>query len=165
MHCRTLLKFESFTNNWGLCPFLPNLDRDDWIFHDCHNHYHSFEAFVYFNLVHPETGEKVAEGHKASFCLEDTECAEGYTTHYLCQPGSEQGISANCGDRYGRYLDCQWIDITGVESGVYLLSQQLNPHKDTSESDFRNNQVTCKVELHIEEGSVTVLECWQSGQS
>ena len=163
--CRTLLKFESFTNNWGLCPFLPNLDRSDWIFHDCHRHYHSFEAFVDFNLVDPATGVKVAEGHKASFCLEDTVCAEGHSPHYMCRPDSDQGISANCGDRYGRYLDCQWIDITGVPSGTYLVSQLLNPHQDSSESDFRNNEVTCEVELVVEDSTVDVIDCWQSGES
>lgn len=160
---RTLLKFESYTHNWGTCPFLPNLRREEWIYHDCHRHYHSFEAFVDFNLVDPTTGEKVAEGHKASFCLEDTTCADGYSPHYRCTPESEQGISANCGDRYGRYLDCQWIDITGLSSGVYLLSQHLNPHRDSPESDFRNNEITCKVGLDIDELTVNVLDCWQSG--
>ena len=106
----------------------------------------------------------MAEGHKASFCLEDTVCAAGYSPQYQCRPDSEQGISANCGDRYGRYLDCQWIDITGVDSGVYWISQSLNPQKDTSESNFRNNIATCEVELVIDETTVTVLDCWLSGQ-
>ena len=163
-YLRTLLKFDSLTHNWGLCPFRPNLNREDWIFHTCHNHYHSFEAFVDFNLLNTTTGEKIAEGHKASFCLEDTTCAEGYTLQYRCLQTNEQGISPNCGDRYGRYLDCQWIDITGVESGVYLIRQTLNPHRDTQESDFLNNEVTCQVEITVESSELTVHDCWQSGQ-
>lgn len=159
------MKFDSVTYNWGLCPFLPNLSPEDWIFHDCHNHYHSFEAFVDFNLVDPDTGEKVAEGHKASFCLEDTTCAEGYSIHYACTDGlGEQGISANCGDRYPRYLDCQWIDITGVESGIYLISQNMNPHRDAEESDYRNNVITCKISINVESSSLFVSDCWQSGK-
>ena len=158
------MKFDSLTHNWGLCPFLPNLNREDWIFHDCHNHYHSFEAFVEFSLVHPKTGEKVAEGHKASFCLEDTVCAEGYSGQYQCTPTSAQGISANCGDHYRRYLDCQWIDITGVQSGVYLVSQSLNPHRDAQESDYRNNMVTCRILLSVQWAMLAVFDCWQSGK-
>ena len=113
--------------------------------------------------MHPDTGEKVAEGHKASFCLEDTTCADGYTRQYQCSGSSGQGISPNCGDRYNRFLDCQWIDITGVESGTYLVSQSLNPHRDTLESDFRNNEVTCQIEIAVTELSLSVTDCWQSG--
>ena len=163
-HNRTLLRFESMTHNWGVCDFLPNLDRADWIYHDCHRHFHSFEAFVDYNLRHPDTGVKVAEGHKASFCLEDTVCAGGNGDRvYRCIFTQAQGISANCGDRYARYLDCQWIDITGVAGGDYLVSQSLNPHRDSEESDFANNDITCRI--HIDGTSLSVSDCWRSGKA
>ena len=74
---RSLLRFDSLTMNWGTTDFLPNQNRDQWQFHRCHNHYHSFEAFIHYDLLHYVTGEKVAEGHKASFCLEDSTCRRG----------------------------------------------------------------------------------------
>ncbi len=58
-----------------------------------------------------------------------------------------QGISPNCGDLYSRYLDCQWIDITDVPTGFYLLQLTVNPDKLVAETDHGNNVLTCAVEL------------------
>ena len=68
--------------NWGTEAFLPHRERHNWQFHTCHNHFHSFEAFIHYDLLSANTGEKVAEGHKASFCLEDSTCAVGGGPRY-----------------------------------------------------------------------------------
>ena len=59
---------------------------------------------------------------QASFCLEDTDCHSipGGRHYYSCAE-HRQGISLRCADVYGRDLDCQWIDITDVPDGVYVL--------------------------------------------
>ena len=74
---RKLLRFSSQTMNFGTASFEPILNRNEWIWHSCHNHFHSFEAFIHYDLINPTTGVKAAEGHKASFCLEDSACAYG----------------------------------------------------------------------------------------
>lgn len=79
-----------------------------------------------------------------------------------CSTG-HQGISANCGDLYGRYLDCQWIDVTDVKPGIYLLRLHVNPDYLVLESDHRNNEVTCGIELTSGFG-ITYYWCRLSGK-
>lgn len=42
------------------------------------------DAFSNYDLLDASTGRKVAEGHKASFCLEDTSCDAGVRRRYAC---------------------------------------------------------------------------------
>lgn len=148
--------------NWGLHDFLPVLAREDWLWHTCHNHYHSMEAFVQYDLLNITTGKGVAEGHKASFCLEDSTCAGGYSSRFRCYLGV-QGISVNCGDLYSAYLDCQWIDITGISGGEYIVRHRVNPERLVIESDYRNNEVACRITLSSDLTSYSVHNCWLSG--
>lgn len=132
-HYRSLLRFDSLTMNYGTTDFTPALDRSRWLWHACHNHFHSYENFITYDVLNT-AGVEVAEGHKASFCLEDSFCAPGGHERYRCSTGV-QGISQNCGDLYARHLDCQWIDITDQGDGTYLLRQTLNADRLTPETD------------------------------
>jgi len=156
---RTLLRFDLLTMNYGLSDFTPVLDRSQWIWHACHYHYHSFEVFTEYDLL-DLNGTKVAEGHKASFCLEDSQC-DGSSRRYRCGR-SKQGISKNCGDLYSRGLDCQWVDITGVPEGTYILQLNVNPTQLVHESDVDNNIIQCT--LSMTKLSYKVEKCSQSGK-
>lgn len=48
------------------------------------------EVFATFDIINGK-GEKVAEGHKASFCLEDNLCKEGVEPRYACANYGDQG--------------------------------------------------------------------------
>lgn len=103
------------------------------------------DEFSLYELLDADTQKQVAEGHKASFCLEDTSCDSGYYRRYACtthtqvskpspvngmyysswtsvnQSVCSQGLSPGCYDTYNADIDCQWIDITDVSPGKYIL--------------------------------------------
>ncbi len=161
---RNLLRFDSLTMNYGTADFVPALDRDNWIWHICHNHYHSYENFITYDILNTDNVE-VAEGHKASFCLEDSRCDYGGYERYSCATGY-QGISKNCGDLYYHGLDCQWIDITDNGDGIYLIRQTVNAERLTPETDYKNNEIECEIRLspvYNNQQSFTISYCYRSG--
>lgn len=42
------------------------------------------DEFSHYDLLDAVTQQSMAEGHKASFCLEDTSCDYGYYRRYAC---------------------------------------------------------------------------------
>lgn len=141
---RVLLRFPQRVKNQGTADFLPNRPRHTWEWHSCHQHYHSMDEFSHYDLLDAATGMKVAEGHKASFCLEDSTCDFGNLKRYACTSHT-QGLSPGCYDTYNADIDCQWIDITDVQPGNYILKVHVNPKYIVLESDFTNNVVRCNI--------------------
>ncbi|XP_078525304.1 protein-lysine 6-oxidase-like isoform X1 [Lissotriton helveticus] len=141
---RVLLRFPQRVKNQGTADFLPVKPRHAWEWHSCHQHYHSMDAFSNYDLLDATTQRKVAEGHKASFCLEDTMCDPGFRRRYACTAHT-QGLGPGCYDTYNANIDCQWIDITDVSPGNYILKVTVNPNFQVPESDFTNNVVRCEL--------------------
>ncbi|KAL9983471.1 hypothetical protein ACROYT_G005651 [Oculina patagonica] len=155
---RSLLRFTAKIENRGWDHFRSNTPMSGWEYHQCHAHYHSMETFASYELLRQGNYVRRAQGHKASFCLEDTECDPGFEKRWNCTRGGDQGLSPGCFDIYSSKIDCQWVDCTGIRQGSFYLRVQLNPGNQVAESDFKNNVAKCTV-YHY--GSFVIAnKCW-----
>ncbi|XP_034109146.1 lysyl oxidase homolog 3B [Drosophila albomicans] len=153
---RRLLKFTAAAINAGNTDFRPFKAKSQWEWHMCHMHYHSMEVFATFDIYDLQ-GQKVAQGHKASFCLEDSSCLPGVPRKYNCANFGDQGISVNCSDVYLYNLDCQWVDITELPRGSYVLKIAINPEFKVAEMSYDNNAAIC--DLFYAENYARVDNC------
>lgn len=79
----------------------------------CHEHYH-FSHYGDFVL----TAGQARRGNKQAFCLQSTNRYANHEQAPLTHPYGScayQGIQAGWGDDYGAGLECQWIDVTGLQ--------------------------------------------------
>ena len=139
---RKLLRFNSVTPNLGPGDvFLGDpVENENFVYSSCHNHFH-FVDYADYRLL-DMGGRIVARGHKQAFCLVDLWQVPGLGGDPRAQfPTCEfQGISAGWADVYHRGLDCQWVDITAVPPGRYILEVEINPARVViKENNYQNN--------------------------
>jgi hypothetical protein len=146
---RRLLRFDTTTPNIGKGDLFlgrPEDVQDIFTYSECHEHYH-MDTYADYQLL-DLSGNVVAPGHKQAFCLMDFEpWAEGvsfWDAEYHC---GNQGISKGFADTYDSYLDCQFVDITDVPAGDYLLRVTLNYEHLLAESDYTNDVTEVQVTI------------------
>jgi hypothetical protein len=148
---RRLLTFDTVVVNWGqldvhigdpAAPVAP-LVPADFVYSPCHDHYH-FVDFIRYRLL--SGASEVAVGYKQAFCLRDN---AAYTPlHARGYECDDQGISAGWSDVYDHRLDGQWIDITDVPAGDYVLEATVNAAGKIPEvHDVRPNTITVSVTI------------------
>jgi Lysyl oxidase len=91
-------------------------------FDACHGHYH-MAGFSEYRLLYSD-GNPAQVGRKQGFCFEDSfnfgdQRSKGFNCGY-------QGITSGWGDWYYKQLPGQWIDVTGVPEGNYILEVGIN---------------------------------------
>jgi hypothetical protein len=122
-----------------------------FVYSSCHDHYH-FEGYANYRLLDMNMNE-VARGHKQAFCLLDW---EPYTQDAAQQPKYDcdwQGIQKGWADTYEGIgqgaLPCQWVDVTDVPPGDYLLEITLNIDHTLGEKDYSNNMELVPITLPL----------------
>jgi hypothetical protein len=150
---RRLLHFEAESRNYGSADlvFGDPAQNPMFVWDPCHNHYH-FGQFMLYRLLNSE-GATVLEGRKIGFCLEDTvkwDPAAG-VQRYNC---AYQGIQRGWADRYTYNVPCQFLDITGVAPGTYLLDITVDPFNIIPEDNDYNNETQVTVEIPPEACSI-----------
>lgn len=59
------------------------------------------------------------------------------------------GISVGYTDLYPKFLEFQWIDVTGLQRGEYWLETEIDPGNNILEEDDTNNVTRIKVTLNL----------------
>ena len=162
---RQVLRFTYTTPNLGDGDLIVGRPEDhlEWFeWGECHGHYHfreyadyrlwtpaQFDEYKAFREANPDmrAAEVLAAnphlqpvvGEKRGFCVIDI-------WPYLEKPGPPkyllcdlQGISLGWADEYGDFLDSQFIDVTGVAPGNYVLEAEVNAERVFVETNYRNN--------------------------
>jgi hypothetical protein len=165
---RTTLRFTTSISNYGNEDFfigqtggVENLNPN-FYWDDCHGHAH-FEGYANYQIYTYPNLEPLGIGHKNGWCVMDlggaisSEAPEGanYPSCVFTYGCSTMGISAGCSDTYGSGISCQWVDITDLYDGEYVLAVSTNMETDNYipqyEIDFSNNIVYVLFEFEDEE--------------
>lgn len=119
----------------------PNRNPKFFTWSGCHGHYH-MKGLATYRILSLQ-GRQITKSYKQGFCLrDDRPVYPGGPAKYTCD---FQGITSKWQDVYDKSLDCQWVDITGVPPGAYLLEITVNPSKVFAESNHRNNRLILKI--------------------
>jgi Lysyl oxidase len=139
--------------------------------HAIHQHYH-FNGFAQSKLwaTNVRGGRKgkapAATGNKVSFCIATTSIHPDYWGQQAFGPSAypapdclapdstsggldhfKQGMSVGWSDEYNWFLPGQYVEVTGVPNGDYILDTTVDPTNHLVESDKTNNCGSVRVRL------------------
>lgn len=170
---RKVLRFTFTTPNLGPGDLIVGdpTQHPEWFeWGDCHGHYH-FKLYAEYRLWTPssfatwdalrkaspeKTGDQIlaenptlkyTTSKKQGFCVIDVwpyMPAPGVPKYVLCE---FQGISVGWADEYYDGLDGQFVDVTDVPPGTYVLEEEVNAHRLYQETNYNNNRAWVQVTL------------------
>jgi lysyl oxidase len=138
-----------------------------------HEHWHLLR-FDRYELRRPGGHRAVVRDRKSGFCLGDRYDVDDmplpaappepvYTSRCgLERPGLDgvrEGISVGYGDDYAANLEGQYLRLSGVRAGRYLLVHRANGDQRLLESNYANNAASVLLRLRWRRGTprVTIL--------
>lgn len=133
-----------------------------YVVHPDHHHWHLL-GFERYEIRSADGQRPLARDHKMGFCLGDrfalphadtlpafVPVALQGDTCGLGQPGLTglfAGISVGWADRYDANIEGQYIDVTHLASGTYVLVHRLNTNGRLAESNYTNNASSVRFRL------------------
>ncbi len=150
---RRLIRFSTHIKNIGNQDYFigsPDASPDQFVYDECHGHYH-YKGYAEY-ILYNQNYQPLQSGFKNGFCVLDLECDGGGSAKYGC---GNMGISAGCGDIYSSDLDCQWIDITDIDTGKYTFVIRVNWDRSPDklghhESRYDNNQAMVCLHIYLD---------------
>jgi len=128
-----------------------------------HEHWH-YMGFDRYELRDVTTGALVSPDRKTGFCLGDRYDETGWQGRRPLPPREQfrglcgmhrpnartmlQGISPGYGDDYLPHLEGQYVDITEVPPGPYVLVHRVNADRSLVESRYGNNAASARIRLY-----------------
>jgi hypothetical protein len=135
--------------------------RIRFVVSETHRHWHllGFERYA----LRTADGTTVGRDRKTGFCLGDRYDAHASTRlpgeppravwTQECGRGQkdrlriDEGLSPGFGDDYVPLLEGQYVDVTGLPAGRYVLVHSVNADRDIREASYANNTSSALVEL------------------
>ncbi len=121
-----------------------------------HQHWHLLD-FERYELRSARSYARLRRDRKTGFCLGDRYAvgpASGFPVFVgrcgLDRPGLRaivEGITPGFGDDYPPQLEGQFLDVTRLPAGRYVLVHHANPGRTLAESDYANNAASILLEL------------------
>jgi hypothetical protein len=166
----------------GAVRLYPNAGELRYTPHPPHYHWH-YLPFERYELRRASDHALVARDHKTGFCLADHyghaagrvggsrpprflgECGKGQPELRHVEQGSSVGFT----DRYPAFFHGQDVDLTGVESGLYVLVHRANPEGLMHELRYDNNTASVLIRLTVPPGpgalpQVSILRTCQGSE-
>jgi hypothetical protein len=171
---RAMTADQVLEHSGGPSTLVPDAARLQYVKSPDHKHWHLL-GFERYELRRPGGGPVVARDRKTGFCLGDryevttrelpAKAPEPvYTSRCgLDRPGLlgiREGISVGYGDDYQANLEGQWLPLSGLRAGRYLLVHRVNAHGRLQELTYDNNASSLLVRLRWHRGTpqMRVLE-------
>jgi hypothetical protein len=147
---------------------IPGVGQLEYVVDPTHDHWHLLTFMAY--ELRRASGYKLAKpDEKTGFCLGDryassrwpelpdaaaapvhlTNCGLGDRSLL----GVVEGISVGYGDNYEPWRDGQWIDVTGLKAGRYVLVHRVNADGSLLEAPNGNNASSALVSLTWPKGT------------
>jgi hypothetical protein len=138
---------------------------------DGHNHWHVQHVAVYELYAATGAGPVLRRDSKVGYCFFDT---NAYRLSLPGAPRSRQYVQSGCGtksslfvkngisvgwsDVYPWNIGLQWINVTGLSGGEYLLKLSANPNGQFEEISTSNNCNWTRIRIPNSGSTVRVVE-------